>query len=91
MRVRSAFTISADGCRSSCRWWFARVDERAHRFHRALHRAVDVDGGGLHVELAARDAAYVQEVVHQAREVRRLPVDHVAAPGGLRRGRLVGG
>jgi len=58
-------------------------DVRAAGLERHVDHALERDALLAQREAAARDAADVEQVVDQARELVDLPVDHLAAPGHL--------
>ena len=63
-------------------------DDRSHRFDRCGDHRVQVERHLVELDLAAGDAAHVEQVVDQARQVADLAVDQVLAPGELGRDRL---
>ncbi len=56
------------------------VDVRPARLHRRGDRPAHVDVLDLQLDLAARDARHVEQIVDQAHELLQLPPDHFARP-----------
>lgn len=56
----------------------ARIEVKARRFDTAFDDGAQVDLGQPQINLAGRDAANVQQVVDQARQMGNLAIDHVA-------------
>ena len=59
------------------------VEQRARRFHRDADDGLEVDVVLLELELAARDARHVEQVVEQQRHALHLARDDFAAPLAL--------
>jgi hypothetical protein len=53
----------------------ARLEQRTRHLHRAQHGVGDLDGALAQVDLAARDARDVEQVVDQPRQVRGLTLE----------------
>src|SRR5690348_3102062 len=68
----------------------ALVDERADGFQRHRDDGTEIDACAAQLELAARDARHVEQVVEQQRHVLHLPLDHLLAPAALRIARVRG-
>src|SRR3954466_3632963 len=56
------------------------LDERAARFGRRLQDVRDVDSLAPQLDRPARDTRDVEQIVHEPRQVQRLPVDDVRRP-----------
>ncbi len=61
----------------------ALLDERTARLLRRLEHLRELDLRGAELDLVACDAAQVEEIVDQAREMADLSFDHLMAPGQL--------
>lgn len=61
------------------------LDERAAGVHRLAHHFAQVQSLAAQLDLAAGDAAHVEQVLDQARQMSDLPPDDVGAPGDLGR------
>jgi hypothetical protein len=81
-RARSPSTRMGCAGSSSSRLWRRGVEEGAAGLDGLLHDLARVHGFHAQRDLAARDAADVQQVVHEPRQLRRLPVDDVARVHG---------
>ena len=57
-----------------------RLDQRAAGFHGVLHRRRQVDPLLAQFDLAVGDAGHVEQVVHEADHVPKLPLHHACGP-----------
>jgi len=58
----------------------ALAHQRSRRLERMTHHVGELDHGTLERDLAADDARDIEEVIDDAREMTRLPLDHGTRP-----------
>ena len=83
-RSGSPLTLSGSSGVSTVNWWpRASISGCTVSTARATRVATST-GLARQSDLAARDARHIEQIVDQARQVRQLPLDHVARPDQLR-------
>ena len=83
-RVRSPSTSSASSRHLHHELVPLLGDERLNGLDRARDDRADRQPLAAEIDVAARDARDIQQIVHEPRQVLHLPLDHVARPGELR-------
>jgi hypothetical protein len=59
---------------------FQRLDERTTRLDRSRYDLCEIDRGRLQLYLASGNARYVEQIIHEPRELPDLPIDYIKTP-----------